>query len=214
MFGIHDLALFILSGFLLNLTPGPDSLLIMGKTGAQGWRAGSMATLGVCNGMLVHIVAAALGLSAILASSAVAFTIIKVLGGAYLIYLGVRALLTKASTVSNAEENALTPRHESYRQLFAQGFLSNALNPKVALFFLAFVPQFIDHDAPNKAVAFLILGAVFYINSMIYCHILIALTAVARHKLKGNAKISAVLNKVLGTLFISLGIKLALASRG
>ncbi|KFZ38009.1 lysine transporter LysE [Shewanella mangrovi] len=213
MFGIHDLALFILSGFMLNLTPGPDSLLIMGKTGAQGWRAGSMATFGVCNGMLVHIVAAALGLSAILASSAFAFTVIKVLGGAYLIYLGVKALLAKTTAAQGEQAVDTSKTQESYRQLFLQGFLSNALNPKVALFFLAFVPQFIDHDAPNKALAFLILGAVFYINSMIYCHILIALTAMARQKLKNNGKITAFLNKVLGTLFISLGIKLALASR-
>ncbi|MCH1918722.1 LysE family translocator [Shewanella sp. A3A] len=210
MFGIHDLALFILSGFLLNLAPGPDSLLIMAKTGARGWRAGSVTTFGICSGMFVHIVAAALGLSALLASSALAFTVIKIAGGAYLIYMGVKALLSKASSNSGAPTvNA----SQSYRQMYLQGFMTNALNPKVALFFLAFVPQFIAHDASNKALAFIILGLIFCINSLIYCHILVGLTAIARQKIKSNGKITAILNKVLGTLFISLGVKLALASR-
>lgn len=214
MLGIHDLALFIFSGFLLNLTPGPDSLLIVGKTGAQGPRAGSITTLGICSGMFVHIIAAALGLSALLASSAVAFTVIKILGGAYLIYMGVKALLAKAQAPSDSKPQAaaITPT-SSYRQLYLQGFMTNALNPKVALFFLAFVPQFIGHDAPHKAAAFVLLGVIFCANSLIYCHILVLLTAIARQKIKSNGKINALLNKVLGTLFISLGIKLALASR-
>ncbi|MCH1923580.1 LysE family translocator [Shewanella sp. C32] len=212
MFGIHDLALFILSGFLLNLAPGPDSLLIMAKTGARGWRAGSVTTLGICSGMFVHIVAAALGLSALLASSALAFTVIKIAGGAYLIYMGVKALLSKASSDTGTSAPTVNAS-QSYRQMYLQGFMTNALNPKVALFFLAFVPQFIAHDASHKALAFVILGLIFCINSLIYCHILVGLTAIARQKIKSNGKITAILNKVLGTLFISLGVKLALASR-
>lgn len=210
MFGIHDLALFIFSGFLLNLAPGPDSLLIMAKTGARGWRAGSVTSIGICSGMFVHIIAAALGLSALLASSALAFTVIKIVGGAYLIYMGVKALLSKTASSTDAPTiNA----GQSYRQMYLQGFMTNALNPKVALFFLAFVPQFIAHDSSNKALAFVILGLIFCINSLIYCHILVGLTAIARQKIKSNGKITAILNKVLGTLFISLGVKLALASR-
>ncbi|WP_417761517.1 LysE family translocator [Shewanella sp.] len=210
MFGIHDLPLFILSGFLLNLAPGPDSLLIMAKTGARGWRAGSVTAIGICSGMFVHIIAAALGLSALLASSALAFTVIKIAGGAYLIYMGVKALLSKAASDASAPAANLA---QNYRQMYLQGFMTNALNPKVALFFLAFVPQFIAHDASNKALAFIALGLIFCVNSLIYCHILVGLTAIARQKIKSNGKISTILNKVLGTLFISLGIKLALASR-
>ena len=111
MFGIHDLALFIISGFLLNLTPGPDSILIMSKSAANGWRAGSVAAFGVCTGCYVHVFAAALGLSAILTSSATAFTIVKLIGAAYLVYMGLSALFSrskaKAEQSSNKTRNAV-----------------------------------------------------------------------------------------------------------
>ena len=212
MFGIHDLALFIISGFLLNLTPGPDSILIMSKSAANGWRAGSVAAFGVCTGCYVHVFAAALGLSAILASSVTAFTIVKLIGAAYLVYMGLSALFSRSK--AKAEQSSKKREMQlSHKSIFIQGFLSNALNPKVALFFLAFVPQFIDHDASNKALAFLVLGSIFIFNSLIYCNLLAVFTAFASNRLKVSQTINNLLNKTIGALFVSFGLKLAFMTR-
>jgi Putative threonine efflux protein len=212
MFGIHDLALFIISGFLLNLTPGPDSILIMSRSASNGWRAGSVAAFGVCTGCYVHVFAAALGLSAILASSATAFAIVKLIGAAYLVYMGLSALFSRSK--AKAEQSSNKRKIQlSHKSIFIQGFLSNALNPKVALFFLAFVPQFIDHNAPNKAFAFLALGSIFIFNSLIYCNLLAVFTAFASSRLKVSQSISNLLNKTIGALFVSFGLKLAFMTR-
>jgi threonine/homoserine/homoserine lactone efflux protein len=211
MFGIHDLALFVVSGLLLNIMPGPDSLLIMTRSATQGWRAGSAAALGIGTGTFVHIVAAALGLSAILATSAAAFTVVKLLGAAYILYLAVGMLLSKRRDSDAATLPALAPL--PLRRIYAQGILTNVLNPKVALFFLAFVPQFIDANAPHKAIAFLILGAVFNINGMLWCHALALFTAQARARLKPNPAVTQWLNRATGGLFVWLGVKLALAKQ-
>jgi len=211
MFGIHDLALFVVSGLLLNIMPGPDSLLIMTRSATQGWRAGSAAALGIGTGTFVHIVAAALGLSAILATSAAAFTVVKLLGAAYILYLAVGMLLSKRRNADAATPPALAPL--PLRRIYAQGILTNVLNPKVALFFLAFVPQFIDANAPHKALAFLILGAVFNINGMLWCHALALFTAQASARIKLNPAVTQWLNRATGGLFVWLGVKLALAKQ-
>jgi threonine/homoserine/homoserine lactone efflux protein len=211
MFGIHDLALFVVSGLLLNIMPGPDSLLIMTRSATQGWRAGSAAALGIGTGTFVHIVAAALGLSAILATSAAAFTVVKLLGAAYILYLAVGMLLSKRGNGGEAKAPALAPL--PLRRIYAQGILTNVLNPKVALFFLAFVPQFIDANAPHKALAFLILGAIFNINGMLWCNGLALFTAKASARLKLNPAVTLWLNRATGGLFVWLGVKLALAKQ-
>ncbi|WP_308494475.1 LysE family translocator [Duganella levis] len=182
MFGIHDLTLFIISGLLLNLMPGPDSLLIMTRSATQGWRAGSAATLGICTGTMVHILAAALGLSALLSTSAAAFTVVKWIGAAYIVYMGIGMLRARLrGEEPQAEAPAVQPL--AWRKIFLQGFLTNVLNPKVALFFLAFVPQFIAADSSNKPLAFIILGAIFNFNGMLYCHGLALFTAFASTRL-------------------------------
>ena len=211
MFGIHDLALFVVSGLLLNIMPGPDSLLIMTRSATQGWRAGSAAALGIGTGTFVHIFAAALGLSAILATSAAAFTVVKLAGAAYILYLAVGMLLSKRGDGGDPTAPAVAPL--PLRRIYAQGILTNVLNPKVALFFLAFVPQFIDANAPHKAAAFLILGAIFNINGMLWCHALALFTAQARARLKLNPAVTQWLNRATGGLFVWLGVKLALAKQ-
>ena len=212
--GIHDLALFVVSGLLLNIAPGPDSLLIMARSAGQGWRAGSAAALGIGSGTFVHIVAAALGLSAVLATSATAFTVVKLIGAAYLLYVGLGMLLSRrrsAAAVDSAE--VVAPPALPYRRIYLQGLLTNVLNPKVALFFLAFVPQFIEHDAPNKALAFVVLGCIFNFNGMIWCHCLALFTATASQRIRVSASVTQTLNRAIGALFVSFGIKLALAPR-
>jgi RhtB (resistance to homoserine/threonine) family protein len=206
MFGIHDLALFVVSGLLLNMMPGPDSLFIILRSGSQGWRAGSAAALGIGTGTMIHVLAAALGLSALLSASAELFTVIKLAGALYLIYLGF-SLLRQQTT--DAMERGATLPALSYGRIYRQGVLTNVLNPKVALFFLAFVPQFIAPDAPDKALAFILLGCIFNLNGMIWCHFLVFSTAYARNKVKLPAPIGRWLNRGIGTLFVGLGIKLA-----
>jgi len=210
MFGIHDLALFVVSGLLLNIMPGPDSLLIMTRSATQGWRAGSAAALGIGTGTFVHIVGAALGLSAILATSAAAFTVVKLAGAAYILYLAAGMLLSKRSAGA-AVPLKIAPL--PYRRIYAQGILTNVLNPKVALFFLAFVPQFIAANAPHKALAFLILGAIFNINGMLWCHALALFTSQTSARIKLNPAVAQWLNRATGGLFVWLGVKLALAQQ-
>jgi len=211
MFGIHDLTLFVVSGLLLNIMPGPDSLLIMTRSATQGWRAGSAAALGIGTGTFVHIFAAALGMSAILATSAAAFTVVKLLGAAYILYLAAGMLLSKRGDGSPVQAPVLAPL--PLRRIYGQGILTNVLNPKVALFFLAFVPQFIDANAPHKALAFIVLGAIFNINGMLWCHALALFTAQARARLKLNPAVTQWLNRATGGLFVWLGVKLALAKQ-
>jgi threonine/homoserine/homoserine lactone efflux protein len=208
MTGIHDLWLFVLSGLLLNITPGADTLYIVGRATTQGARAGAVAALGIGAGCIVHTLAAALGLSAILATSATAFAIVKWIGAAYLVYLGVTLLLARSARAS-----APAPSRASLGRVFAQGFLTNVLNPKVALFFLAFLPQFIDADAPHKALAFLLLGAIFDANGTLW-NLLVAWTASGLgRKLAAGGGGVIWLNRALGALFVGLGVRLALAER-
>lgn len=210
MFGIHDLPLFIISGLLLNIMPGPDSLLIMTRSATQGWRAGVAASLGIGAGTMVHIFAAALGLSAVLSTSATAFTVVKLVGAAYILYMAVGLLRSRrASTETKAPVLPALP----YRKIFAQGFLTNVLNPKVALFFLAFVPQFIALEAPSKAMAFIVLGCIFNVNGMLWCCGLALTTARASERLKLNPSVSLWLKRFTGGLFVWLGVKLALSKQ-
>ena len=211
MFGTHDLSLFILSGLLLNIAPGPDSILIMTRSATQGWRAGSAVALGIGAGTCVHIIAAALGLSAVLATSALAFTAIKWIGAAYLVYMGLTMLLSNKS--NKVEANTAPPAPMTYTNIFAQGFLTNILNPKVALFFLAFVPQFITPTAEHKALAFIVLGSIFNFNGMLWCHFLAFCTTHVSKRFSIPSKLVRWLNRGIGALFLSFGIRLAMSER-
>jgi threonine/homoserine/homoserine lactone efflux protein len=162
-----QLLLFIAAGLLLNLTPGPDVLYIVTHALRCGARAGVVAALGITAGCFVHIFAAAIGVSALLAASATAFTVLKWAGAAYLVWVGARLLLSKASAAMKFEAGGgRRARAEGLKGIFFQGFGTNALNPKVALFFLAFLPQFIGPAVENKTLAFLLLGLVFNFNAL------------------------------------------------
>ena len=209
MFGIHDFALFVTTGILLNLTPGPDTLYILGRSVADGRRAGVASALGISVGSIFHTGAAALGLSAFLATSAWAFTFVKMAGGAYLIFLGVRALIERQRELS-------MPAHFKRRgagAAFRQGILTNILNPKVALFFLAFLPQFIDAGAPSKTLAFVLLGLTFVLTGTTWCLILAWFSSAFSARLRESPTVAAWLSRAVGSLFILLGLRLALAAR-
>lgn len=213
MYGIHDLTLFIISGLLLNIMPGPDSLLIMARSATQGWRAGCAAALGIGAGTMVHVTAAAVGISALLAASATAFNVVKWVGAAYIVWMGIAMLRAKLEGEAVSLAPASAPAPAPYGRIFAQGFLTNVLNPKVALFFLAFVPQFISADSSNKAAAFFILGCIFNFNGMLWCNGLALFTAFASARLKVKPLVALWLNRITGGLFVALGARLALSEQ-
>jgi threonine/homoserine/homoserine lactone efflux protein len=209
MLGVHDFGLFLAAGLLLNITPGPDNAFIIGRSVQMGWRGGAAAALGISTGCLVHIVGAALGLSALLAASATAFTIVKYAGAAYLLYSGLRMILAKPEPAEAGDAStALT-----LRAVFAQGVATNVLNPKIALFFLAFLPQFVDADAGHQTLAFLLLGLVFVLNGTLWCLGVAVVAARAAGRLRGSGAARAWINRVLGGVFIALGIRVALMER-
>ena len=216
---IHHLVLFIVAGLLLNLTPGPDVLYIVTHALRSGARTGVVAALGITAGCFVHIFAAALGVGALLAASATAFTVLKGLGAAYLLYVGASMLLSHSPKtpvlIAGNDPATLGRAPKSLKTVFVQGFGTNALNPKVALFFLAFVPQFIDPQAPDKTLAFLLLGALFNVNGL-WVNIGWALAAAwARQRLgavqQRLSKVTRWLDRVAGVMFIGFGLRLALS---
>lgn len=213
---LDQLLLFIAAGVLLNLTPGPDVLYIVSNALRSGARVGMVAALGITAGCFVHIFAAAVGVSALMAASATAFTVLKWAGAAYLVYVGVRLLLAKANSAMQlgaaCADSTGAGGNIDYKTIFLRGFWTNALNPKVALFFLAFVPQFIAPDAPHKALAFIALGAIFNVNGMLWCHFLALSTALASRRLRLGGALAQWLNRAIGALFLSFGLKLALSS--
>jgi threonine/homoserine/homoserine lactone efflux protein len=208
MLGIHDLWLFIASGLLLNVTPGPDTAYIVGRSVQMGWRSGAAAALGISTGCLVHVVGAAVGLSALLAASSAAFMTVKWLGAAYLAYIGVTMLLSRQRP--QAEEQSLASRIVPLRAVFWQGALTNVLNPKVALFFLAFLPQFVATDSPHKAVAFLLLGVIFIANGTLWCLGVAAVAARTAKRVRHASGAVLWINRALGGLFVYLGIRIAM----
>ena len=210
MLGISDLWLFVVAGLLLNITPGPDMAYIMGRSAQIGARAGAVAALGITAGCSVHIAAAALGLSAILATSAEAFFLLKLVGAAYLVWVGI-SLLRHAGASSGATEDGKAAI--SLRGIFLQGFLTNALNPKVALFFLAFLPQFISAGAPSKALAFIVLGLIFCATGTAVCLAIAWFTARASAALRAGSAVRTWIERALGGLFVVLGLRLAFLQR-
>ncbi len=205
---VEHIGLFIVAGILLNLTPGPDVLYIVANALRSGARAGMVAAIGITAGCFVHIFAAAIGVSALMAASATAFTVLKWAGAAYLVYVGLRMLLSRTPAPENlsAASNETAP---ALKAIFLRGFLTNALNPKVALFFLAFVPQFIAPDVDNKPLAFLLLGLLFNFNAL-WVNFGWALAAAWL-----AARMTAVqrgiqwLERAAGLMFVGFGLKLA-----
>jgi threonine/homoserine/homoserine lactone efflux protein len=206
MLGIHELWLFVISGVLLNITPGPDTGYIVGRSLQMGWRGGAAAALGISAGCFVHVFGAAIGLSALLMASSAAFMLIKWAGAAYLCFIGVAMMLSRQRPPAEA---AIGDGAISLRQVFWQGAATNVLNPKVALFFLAFLPQFVDADAPHKAVAFLTLGMIFISTGTLWCFGLAAFAARAAGRIRQSGRALLWINRALGGLFVYLGIRIA-----
>jgi threonine/homoserine/homoserine lactone efflux protein len=208
MLGIHDFWLFIVSGLLLNITPGPDTAYIVGRSAQFGWRGGAAAVVGICTGCLVHVFGAAIGLSALLAASSAAFTVLKWAGAAYLGFIGIRMLFSRPR--ANIEEVRIADGSISLRRVFWQGVLTNILNPKVALFFLAFLPQFVDAESPHKAAAFMLLGLIFICNGSLWCFGVAVLAARTADRVRRSGEALLWINRALGGMFIYLGARIAM----
>lgn len=209
MLGIHDYWLFVATGVLLNLAPGQDTFYILGSSVAQGRRVGVASALGISVGCIVHTLAAAVGLSAILATSAGAFLVVKLAGAAYLVYLGIRFLVAPPGAISLSGQ---TPSSHAWKA-FWQGIVTNVLNPKVALFFLAFLPQFIDPESPVKIAAFLALGLTFVATGTVWCLILAVAAARVRGFFAAHPQAFTRLSQAAGTVFVLLGVRLAVSER-
>lgn len=205
MLGIHHYWLFLATAIVLILTPGQDTFFILGRSLSGGRAAGIAAALGVSAGTVIHTLLAALGLSALLATSAHAFTIVKFAGAAYLIFIGVRALLARSGPSNQDGTEALAGRWPAFRQ----GMLTNLLNPKVALFFLALMPQFIAASSTQKVAAFLALGVSFVTLGLLWCVVLAVAAAALRDVFLRRPSLRAALDKIAGAMFIGLGIRLA-----
>ena len=201
----HSLLLFVLAGLALNVTPGPDMLYIIARSTTEGRRAGIVSALGVGAGTLVHIAALALGLAAVLRSVPMAYDTVRLAGAGYLIYLGVRALLRSPMSAPVTVERA------SLLAIFRQGVVTNVLNPKVALFFLAFLPQFVDPSSGAPAVQMAALGLIFDVNgTLVNIGVAVAAHSVASLFLGEQSRNARIMGRATGVLFIGLGARVAL----
>jgi len=206
----HNFLIFVVASLMLNLTPGNDMLYVISRSAGQGIKAGIISALGIMAGCMVHILAAVVGISAIIAKSTTAFDVIKYVGAAYLVYLGVKSLLNK-NQKSFAVDRNLKP--VSYRNIFWQGVFTNVLNPKVALFFLAFLPQFINIRDGHPQWQILFLGVWFDCSGTLVNIIIAIIFGKMGNWLSKSPKFIKIQEKITGVLLISLGIKVALTSK-
>jgi len=203
MFGTHNLLAFLFASFLVWITPGVDTMYIITRSITQGRPAGFLSVLGISSGILIHTIFAAFGLSAILAASAWAFTAIKFAGAVYLIYLGIQSLLKKTGSIAAPEMKAM-----SRWQIYQQGMITNVLNPKVAIFFLAFLPQFVDSESAFGALSFLFLGILFVTGGTLWCLTIALFASTVTKAIRENTKTTTWLERISGGIYIALGLNL------
>ncbi|RTX70908.1 LysE family translocator [Mammaliicoccus sciuri] len=203
MFDIVSFQLFLITVLIICITPGIDMMFILNRSISQGRNAGIYSALGVSVGAIVHTVLSGLGLSVILQTSVVLFTIIKIVGAVYLIYLGIQMFISKQSSISIKKTV-----YQSRRKLFVQGVITNVTNPKVALFFISFIPQFISVDNQYGPIPFLILGSIFAVMGAITSFIIAIFSSSLTTKLRDNIVAEKIINKISGAVFVILGISL------
>ena len=203
-----NLLLFVTASLALIVVPGPDMIYVLTRGVSQGRTAGLISATGVCCGVLVHTSFAAVGLSAILAQSALAFSVVKYAGAAYLLYLGVRTVLDREGFA--APERA---RRARLSIVFRQGILSNVLNPKVALFFLAFLPQFVDPAAGAAGLQMLGFGIAFTLMGLAVLSVVALTSGVLGERLRSNPSFAGILRWLTGSVLVALGLRLAVPER-
>ena len=210
MTGIIHFATFLMTGILLNLTPGNDTIFILTKSIGQGKKAGIISAFGIATGCIVHTLMAALGLSLIISKSFILFSTIKYAGAAYLVYIGYKMLTDNSALIKG---DVLIQQAINYKKIYRDAIFTNVLNPKVALFFISFLPQFVDPTVHNTFLPFLILGITFITTGTIWCLVLATFAAAIFSWLKQSNKISNLINKICGLTLIGLGIKVAITNQ-
>lgn len=206
MSAITDIYLFILAGLLLNITPGVDLLYVLNKSIAKGFKAGIVASLGISTGCLFHVVLVVLGLPALLEASPTAFLLVKYIAALYLLYLGITMFLSS----KNIRIKKKKINQKQCKKIYYSGILINILNPKVALFFITFLPQFINVDSSEKSMGLLILGLTFIALASIVNSIIAYVSCTISNKFTYKDSFTKYIKKIVGTLFIGFAIKLAL----
>ncbi|MGZ3777328.1 MAG: LysE family translocator [Mucilaginibacter sp.] len=209
MFHFQNIYLFFITTLLLNFAPGNDVLYVSSRSISQGTKAGIVSALGIFCGCFVHISASALGLSLIIARSAYLFSIIKFAGAGYLIFLGIKALLTKPNT---GAAMPATSKNSNVKN-FKQGFITNVLNPKVAIFFLSFLPQFVNPKSPYIKIDLVTLGSWFAVQGTFVLILYAIVLGKIKNLFKENPKVWLIQEKITGVILIGLGIKVALAAK-
>lgn len=206
MFGIENFWLFITTTAILTVTPGPTSLYLVSRSIAQGRKAGVYSSLGINSAVLIHIIAAGLGLSAIIVASATAFAILKYAGALFLIALGIIALLDRKNPFDN---EPAAPNSWAGWKIYAQGLLTDLLNPKASLFFLAYFPQFIDQTSEAKLLQVAVLGVSYIVIGILWEMTLVLFATRITKTVRDNPIIAVWMKRVMGGVFIGLGLRLA-----
>jgi len=205
MNGVENYYAFILAAIILNITPGADTIYILTRSISQGQRAGIISVFGIVSGAFILVILAVFGLSAILAKSTVIFTIVKSIGAIYLMYMGIQILAQK----SNLRLNSFEKKQDiEESKLYKQGLLTNLLNPKVALFFLSLLPQFVKSTHVNNATPYLILGLTFITTGTLWCMFLAITSSKISKIFREKPSISKAIEKVSGLVFLGLGLQL------
>ena len=210
---LQTLIAFFGVAVVLALTPGPDNIFVLLQSAQRGWRAGMAVVVGLCAGLVVHTAAVALGLAAVFAASAVAFTVLKFCGAAYLAYLAWQALRAPAAVASEVPTNAPVAQAPSLGRMVGRGVVMNLTNPKVLVFFLAFLPQFADPARGGVALQLMVLGVVFMVATLLVFGAIACFSGVFGALLQRSARAQTVLNRVAGLVFLGLAVRLVTAER-
>lgn len=208
MFDFATISLFLTASVLLALAPGPDNIFVLTQSAIKGKLSGFIVTLGLCTGLIVHSFAVAFGAAAIFQASALAFTVLKFIGAAYLVYLAIKAFQAKPESVDAQGEQGLR-----LREYYVRGIIMNITNPKVSIFFLAFLPQFADPAKGALPVQILFLGLLFILVTLVVFGLISQLAGFIGDALRRSDKAQLILNRVAGTVFIALALKLVTAKR-
>ena len=199
-----DIGLFLVASALLTIAPGPDIVYVLTRGVAQGRRAGFAAALGFATGVIFHTALAALGIAALIRSSEFAFSLVRYAGAAYLVYLGIRTLMSRSGFELNKDNSSL-----ALWTVYKQSVIGNVLNPKVTLFFLSFLPQFINVNAGHVELQMVLLGVLFMLQTVLIFGAVAFFSGVIGDKLRTNSSVADRLNVFAGVIFIALGIRVA-----
>ncbi|WP_417460026.1 LysE family translocator [Kordiimonas sp.] len=208
MLSVDTVVAFTLASVVLAFAPGPDNIFVLTQSALKGPKAGIAVTFGLATGLVVHTAAVVLGLAALIAVSELAFTALKIVGAAYLVYLAIGAFRAKPEAIEATESKAT-----SLGQYYRRGIIMNVTNPKVSIFFLAFLPQFVDAGAGNTAAQMLALATLFFVVTIIVFSSIALMAGQIGARLSNSPKAQVLMNRVAGTIFLGLALKLALSER-